>query len=170
MCECEILSHSSCSQILPWWEEMELQRVENRFVVGKDAKLQLYPFQLCSLLMGRAIPNSTSSPRVPRLFTAPPPRCKDKENRRTTCKWQCLSSSYLDLYERGWFWECGARTLRPQNADITWQAMNPRLMFLGRRTRLSPLLGESYVICFLFKFSLLPRKPCLALPAIGRCC
>lgn len=82
MCECEILSHSSCSQIIPCWEEMELQRVENRFVVKKDAKLQLCPFQLCSLLMGRAIPTSTSSPRVPRLFMTPPPRCKDKEEQK----------------------------------------------------------------------------------------
>lgn len=111
-------------QTLPWWEEMELQ-VENSSVVapgqGKDAKLQLYPFQSCSVLMGRVIPGSTSAPPVPRAFMKPSPLWRDKQNRRTTCKWQCLSSSYLNLYENGWFWEPGALTesLRPQNADIT---------------------------------------------------
>lgn len=39
---------------------------------------------------------------VPCAFMMPSSRCKDntdKENRRTTCKLQCLSSSYLNLYE-----------------------------------------------------------------------
>lgn len=90
--------------------------------------------------MGRAIPGSPSTSPVPPAFMEPSPLWRDKKNRRITCQRQCLSSSYLSLDENGWFWEAGALTepLRPQNADITSHAINARLVFLGRRTRLSP--------------------------------